>query len=120
MSARTYERGAVVMADLEPIVGSEQGGMRPVVVISSLAAITKSKARPLYVIVSLTRSKTLSGVLAPRIKAREGGIPEDSTALCMHIRSLDPKRLGKQVCILEPFELNPILEGVKTMLQIGV
>ncbi len=118
MNTRTYERGAVVMADLEPIIGSEQGGTRPVVVISSLATIIKSKARPLYVIVSLTRSKTLTGALAPRIKAREGGIPEDSTALCMHIRSLDPQRLGKQVCMLEPFELNLILEGVKAMLEI--
>lgn len=117
---RTYPRGAVVMANLEPITGSEQGGLRPVVVLSSLATITKSRSRPLYVIAPLTRSQTLTGVLAPRINARVGGIPLDSTALVMHIRSLDPQRLNKQVCVLEPEEFEPILEGVKAMLEIGV
>lgn len=118
-AARTYARGAVVMANLDPSAGSEQGGSRPVVIISSLAAIRKSRSRPLYVIVSLTRSESLKGPLAPRIKARAGGIPLDSTALVMHIRSVDPKRLAKLVCVLEPDELAPILGGVKAMLELG-
>ena len=107
------------MANLDPSAGSEQGGSRPVVIISSLAAIRKSRSRPLYVIVSLTRSESLKGPLAPRIKARAGGIPLDSTALVMHIRSVDPKRLAKLVCVLEPDELAPILDGVKAMLELG-
>ena len=118
-AARTYARGAVVMANLDPSAGSEQGGSRPVVIISSLAAIRKSRSRPLYVIVSLTRSESLKGPLAPGIKARAGGIPLDSTALVMHIRSIDPQRLAKQVCVLEPDELAPILGGVKAMLELG-
>jgi mRNA interferase MazF len=116
---RTYPRGAVVMANLEPSTGSEQGGLRPVVVLSGLATITKCRSRPLYVISPLTRSQTLTGVLAPRIYARVGGIPLDSTALVMHIRSLDPQRLNKQVCVLEPEEFKPIFEGIKAMLEMG-
>jgi mRNA interferase MazF len=117
---RTYPRGAVVMANLDPITGSEQGGVRPVVILSNLETIKKSRARPLYVIVPLTRSTTLQGVLAPRIKARDDGIPLDSTVLTMHVRSLDATRINGQVTVLEPFELLPILEGIKTLLEIEV
>lgn len=117
---RTYQRGAVVMTDLDPVTGSEQGGVRPVVILSNLETIKKSRARALYVIVPLTRSTALQGVLAPRIKARSGGIPLDSTALTMHIRSLDTTRIDKQVCVLEPFELLPILEGLKDLLEVSI
>ena len=116
--ARTYQRGAVVMANLDPIKGSEQRGLRPVVIISSLTAIKKSRSRLLYVIVPLTCTQNLIGSLAPRIKARAGGVPRDSTALVMHIRSIDPQRLATQVCILEPDELAPILEGITAMLEL--
>lgn len=119
-ASRTYPRGAVVMANLDPVTGSEQGGMRPVVIVSNLETVKKSRARALYVIVPLTRSKILQGVLAPRIKARAGGIPLDSVVLTMHIRSLDASRINGQVTVFEPHEFMPILEGLKALLELGV
>lgn len=116
---RTYARGAVVMANLGPITGSEQDGLRPVVIISSMVAIKKSNSRLLFVIVPLTCSQSLIGPLAPSIKARAGGVSLDSTALVMHIRSIDPQRVIRQVGVLEFDELAPILEGVNIMLELG-
>jgi mRNA interferase MazF len=95
--AEAYPRGAVVMLDLEPVVGSEQGRRRPCVVVSDPRTVRASRARLLYAVVPLTRSQALIGPLAPRLKQREGGLPADSTALCMHVRSVDPARVSGQV-----------------------
>ena len=113
----TYGRGDIVLVDLEPTIGSEQGFKRPCIVVSNLPTITASRSRPLYVIVPLTRSEKLTGKLAPRLKAREGGLPADSTALVMHMRSVDPRRIIRKVGRLEAGELNMIQEGLQELLQ---
>lgn len=112
-----YKRGAIVLADLEPVIGSEQGGMRPCVILSHPDRIRASRARALYVIAPLTRSVTLVGALAPRIKARVGGVPLDSTVLVMHIRSLDASRVRSVAGKLNNVELETIMEGVRQMLE---
>lgn len=114
---RFFKRGAVVMANLEPVTGSEQGGMRPVLILSSLEKIRASRSRPMYVIVPFTRSQTLTGPLAPRITARAGGVPLDSTALVMHVRSLDPARIRSQAGILNTDELERVTNGARVMLE---
>lgn len=46
-------------------------------------------------------SVTLKAVLAPRLKAKERGLPADSVALCMYTRNVDPKYLFKKVSPLK-------------------
>ena len=89
----SYGRGAVVLADLEPVTGSEQGRKRPCIVLSDLQTVRASGARPLYFVVPLTTASKLSGPLAPQLRARPGGLPADSTALVMHARAIDPARI---------------------------
>lgn len=113
----TYKQGDIALVDLEPTIGSEQGFKRPCVVVSDLTTITSSRSRPLYIIVPLTRSEKLIGKLAPRLKARAGGLPADSTALVMHVRSIDPKRVVRKVGRLESDELKAIQEGLQELLQ---
>ena len=109
----SYGLGDIVLVDLDPTVGSEQGFKRPCVVVSELATVTASRSRPLYLIVPLTRSEKLVGKLAPRLKARQGGLPADSTALVMHLRSIDPRRIIRSVGKLESSELKLIQEGLR-------
>jgi mRNA interferase MazF len=104
------------MVDLEPVTGSEQGRIRPCIVVSDLKTVTASRSRPLYVIVPLTRSEKLTGPLAPRLPARTDALPADSTALVMHLRSVDPRRITGQVGLLDTDELAKIREGVKRLL----
>lgn len=113
-----YGRGDIVLVDLEPTVGSEQGFRRPCIVGSDLATVTASRSRPLYVIVPLTRSEKLVGKLAPRLKARQGGLPADSTALVMHLRSIDPRRIIRSVGKLESNELKLIREGLEALFEL--
>jgi mRNA interferase MazF len=116
--ATTYAQGAVVFVSLEPVQGSEQGRKRPCVVVSELKKILASRSKPLYMIVPLTRSETLTGKLAPRIKSRKGGVPADSVALVMHLRSIDPSRIERRVGNLNKDELDPILYGISDVMGI--
>lgn len=106
------------MVNLEPVMGSEQGRVRPCVVVSDLEAVRASRAKPMYVIVPFTRSQTLGGPLAPRVPARKGGVPLDSTALVTHLRSIDPARMRGQAGQLEAGELRPILAGISRLMKL--
>jgi mRNA interferase MazF len=108
----SHQRGDVVMVDLEPVAGSEQGRTRPAVVMSNLETIRGSGAVPLYVIIPFTTAGKLGGVLAPQVPARAGGLPADSTALTMHIRSIDPMRVIRTVGNLNAQELAPLERSV--------
>ena len=108
----SYQLGDIVLVDLEPTIGSEQGFKRPAIVVSKLDRITESHSKPLYVIVPLTRSEKLLGKLAPRLTASQGSIPMDSIALIMHLRSIDPKRVIKHVGKLPMRDLKEIQEGI--------
>jgi mRNA interferase MazF len=114
----SYSSGDVILVDLEPTIGSEQGFKRPCIIVSNLATITASNSRVLYMIVPLTRSQKLIGKLAPRISARAGGLPADSTALIMHLRSIDPARIIKYVGRLEADEMQLIREGLQELFSI--
>jgi mRNA interferase MazF len=113
---KSYAQGSIVFVNLEPVQGSEQGRKRPCVVVSELKKVLASHSKALYIIVPLTRSETLTGKLAPRIKARKGGVPANSVALVMHLRSIDPTRIERRVGSLNTLELESILSGISDMM----
>lgn len=118
MSARPrdpYTRGSIVLVRLDPVVGSEQGKVRPCVVASDARVVQRSRAKLLYSIVPLTHGQTLVGSLAPRIKARQGASPSDGVALVMHVRTVDPKRVLGYVGKLSVDEYAPIQKGLAVM-----
>lgn len=109
---RVYERASIVLVQLDPVRGSEQGKVRPCVVVSDLATVRKSRAKLLYSIVPLTSSTTLIGPLAPRLRARKGGSTADGVALVMHVRTVDPVRIVGYVGKLNADEMRPLQQGL--------
>lgn len=109
---RVFGRGSLVLVRLDPVVGSEQGKLRPCVVVTDAEAVRRSRARLLYGVVPLTRSTTLIGTLAPRLKARAGGAAADGVALCMHVRTVDPARVVGYVGELNGEELGDVQRGL--------
>lgn len=92
------KRGDIYFADLSPVVGSEQGGVRPVLVIQNnlgnhfsstiiVAAITAKIAKP--------KLPTHIG-----INSEETGMERDSVILLEQIRTIDKIRLKEKVCHL--------------------
>ena len=84
-------RGNVVLCDLNPVVGTEQAGVRPVVVIQIDRANTVS---PHTIIVPFT-SKIQSAVLPSHVFVPSGigGLKQDSVILCEQIRVIDKSRI---------------------------
>ena len=115
----TYHKGDIVLVDLEPTLGSEQGFKRPAIIVSNLTTITNSHSRPLYVIVPLTRSEKLIGDLAPKLQAKEDGLPANSTVLIMHLRSIDPQRILRFIGKLDAAELEIIQKGLSELFSLG-
>lgn len=89
------KRGDVFYADLSPVVGSEQGGVRPVLVIQNDIG---NKYSPTVIIAAITsqinKAKLPTHV---EITGQEYGLPKDSVILLEQIRTIDKKRLREKV-----------------------
>lgn len=89
------KRGDIYMAKLDPVVGSEQGGTRPVVIIQNDMGNLHS---PTVIAVPLTGS-TSKPVIPTHvhIPRGEGGLWRESTVLCEQVRTLEKTRLRRRL-----------------------
>ncbi len=85
------KRGDIYYADLSPVVGSEQGGVRPVLIIQN---DTGNRHSPTVIAAAIT-SQTGKARLPTHIdlSANTYGLPKDSVVLLEQIRTLDKRRL---------------------------
>ena len=89
------KRGDMFYADLSPVIGSEQGGIRPVLVIQN---DTGNKYSP-TVIVSAIASQLNKSKLPTHIEldSKEFGLKSDSVVLTEQIRTIDKSRLKEKI-----------------------
>ena len=88
-------RGDIYYADLSPVVGSEQGGMRPVLIIQN---DTGNRHSPTVIAAAIT-SQTGKANLPTHISlaARSCGLTRDSVILLEQVRTLDKSRLRERM-----------------------
>ena len=100
------KRGAVIYADLSPVVGSEQGGVRPVVVIQNNVG---NKYSPTVIIAAIT-SQTNKTNLPTHVKIVDADIklPKNSVVLLEQVRTIDKKRLRDKVGNLDDRTMHKI------------
>lgn len=112
------QRGDVFWYEPDPVVGSEQAGRRPAVVLTRDAI---NRASPVVVMVPVTtyRGQRLypSDVL---LRAPEGGLTADSVAMALHIRSVDRRRLGARLGSLGVETILAVERAVLQVLDITV
>ena len=89
------KRGDIYYADLSPVVGSEQGGMRPVLIVQN---DTGNKHSPTVIAAAIT-SQTNKAKLPTHIElsARSCGLTRDSVSLREQIRTIDKSRLRERM-----------------------
>ncbi len=87
------KRGEVYRADLDPVVGSEQGGIRPVVIIQN--DIGNLHSPTVIVAAVTTRHKKPHLPVHVAITAQESGLARDSVVLTEQVRTLEKSRLTK-------------------------
>ena len=89
------KRGDIYYADLSPVVGSEQGGMRPVLIVQN---DTGNKHSPTVIAAAIT-SQTGKARLPTHIElnAQSDGLSRDSVILLEQIRTIDKSRLRERM-----------------------
>ena len=91
----SVKRGDIFYADLSPVVGSEQGGVRPVLIVQN---DTGNRHSPTVIAAAIT-SQTGKAKLPTHIElaAMSYGLPKDSVILLEQIRTLDKRRLREHM-----------------------
>ena len=92
-------RGDVYFADLSPVVGSEQGGLRPVLVVQNNVG---NKYSPTIIVAAITSQ--LSKAKIPthiELSSKVYNLPKDSVILLEQIRTIDKRRLSDKICTLD-------------------
>ena len=89
------KRGDIYYADLSPVIGSEQGGVRPVLVVQNDIG---NKYSPTVIAAAIT-SQINKAKLPTHIEisARDYGLQKDSVILLEQIRTIDKKRLREKI-----------------------
>ena len=95
----TIRRGDVYYADLRPVVGSEQGGIRPVLIIQNDVG---NRHSPTVIVAAITsqinKSKLPTHV---ELSSRHYEMVKDSVILLEQLRTIDKRRLKERVCHLD-------------------
>lgn len=96
----SVKRGDLYYADLSPVVGSEQGGVRPVLIVQNDVGNRYSPTTIVAAITSqLNKAKLPTHI---QIKAHPAGLSKDSFVLLEQIRTIDKSRLRDKIGHLEP------------------
>ena len=103
------KRGDVYYADLRPVVGSEQGGVRPVLIIQNDIG---NRHSPTVICAAIT-SRMNKAKLPTHI-----GIVRDSVILLEQLRTIDKRRLKDKICHLTPEQLALVNEALKISLDL--
>jgi len=89
------KRGEIYYADLSPVVGSEQGGVRPVLIIQNDIG---NKYSPTIIVCAITSQLTKAKLPTHiELDSFEYNLPKDSVCLLEQIRTIDKKRLKEKV-----------------------
>lgn len=97
------KKGDLYFADLSPVVGSEQGGVRPVLVVQNDVG---NKYSPTIIVAAVT-SQTSKAKLPTHVElaATQGGLSKNSVVLLEQLRTIDKQRLKERIGALSDSQL---------------
>ncbi len=110
------KRGDILLVNLEPVVGAEQGKIRPVVVIQNDFG---NKTSPTTIITPITSKRYIKEFPTNvEITKEESGLKTDSTILLNQIRTIDKKRIIKKLCSLNGEIMRKVNLAIKISLSL--
>ena len=101
-------RGEIRWADLSPVRGSEQGGLRPVVIISQNIFNERSGT----VIAMAVTSQAQRAGFPLTFELESSRLPKRSWVKISQIRTLSSERIGEIIDVISPDELDTLVEGL--------
>ena len=113
----TIRRGDIYYADLSPVVGSEQGGVRPVLIVQNDVG---NRYSPTVIAAAIT-SRTDKSKLPTHIEvfADKYGLARDSVILLEQIRTIDKKRLREKMGHLDDDVMNRVNNAITVSFGLG-
>ena len=111
------KRGDIILVNLNPIRGSEQGGIRPCLIVQNDKGNLYS---PLTIIAPLT-SKEFTKEFSTNvlIHKKDSGLNKDSTVLLNQIKTIDKTRITKKISSLNPFLMYKVNIALKISLELN-
>lgn len=103
-------RGDIFYADLSPVIGSEQGGLRPVLIVQNDVG---NKYSPTVIAAAITSRMTKSKLPTHiDVFGEKVGLAKDSVILLEQIRTIDKKRLKERMGHLDDNVMNEVNEAI--------
>ena len=113
----TVKRGEIYYADLSPVVGSEQGGVRPVLIVQNDVG---NKFSPTVIAAAIT-SQTEKSKLPTHIEldSKNCGLSKDSVVLLEQIRTIDKRRLREKMGTLDASSMSQVNKALSISFGLG-
>lgn len=113
----TVKRGDIYYADLSPVVGSEQGGIRPVLIVQNDVG---NKYSPTVIAAAITSQKDKTKLPTHiAVSSQNCGLAKDSIVLLEQIRTIDKQRLKEHMGRLDEGSMNRIDEALSISFGLG-
>ena len=104
------KRGEIYYADLSPVIGSEQGGVRPVLIIQNDVG---NRYSPTVIAAAITSQKDKTKLPTHiQVNAEESGLSKDSIVLLEQVRTIDKKRLKDKMGRLDDESMSMINQAL--------
>ncbi len=106
----TIKRGEIYYADLSPVVGSEQGGIRPVLIIQNDVG---NRYSPTVIAAAITSQRDKTKLPTHiQVNADGCGLQKDSIVLLEQVRTIDKQRLKEKMGSLDSNSMNRVNEAL--------
>ena len=111
------KRGDIYYADLSPVVGSEQGGIRPVLIVQNDVG---NKYSPTVIAAAITSQKYKNSLPTHiKVNADGCGLAKDSIVLLEQVRTLDKRRLKERMGNLDDVDRDRIDKALSVSFGLG-
>ena len=111
------KRGDIFYADLRPVIGSEQGGIRPVLIIQNDVG---NKFSPTVIAAAITSQRFKTNLPTHiQVNADECGLAKDSIVLLEQVRTIDKKRLREKMGNLDEEDMSRIDKALSVSFGLG-
>lgn len=113
----TVKRGDIFYADLSPVVGSEQGGVRPVLIVQNDVG---NRYSPTVIAAAITSQKDKSKLPTHiELSSQSCGLSRDSIVLLEQIRTIDKRRLKERMGRLDDISMTRINHALEVSFGLG-
>lgn len=111
------KRGEIYYADLSPVVGSEQGGIRPVLIVQNDIG---NRYSPTVIAAAITSQRDKNDLPTHiKVSAEGGCLAKDSIILLEQVRTIDKRRLREKMGSLDVAEMDRVDRAISVSLGLS-